>query len=110
MALSFVLLLIGFLFCLVHIKPRMDSKIGNDTNPRAMINIVKTGKEDYFKKISKFSLSDLIMYTSYQLSGMARLNEKGYKLLSKGVVFTFLGVIMFTSSILITFLSGLMLS
>ncbi len=101
---SLLSILIGFIICIIHIQPIMKARVGNDHNPRSMAYIITKSKEDYYNDFKKSSVEELIKYTSYQLSGMSRLNARGYRLINVGTIFTLFGVLLFSIGIVLIML------
>ena len=104
MLVSLLSVMIGFIVCIIHIQPRMNARIGNEKNPRSMAYIVSESKERYYSNFKKMSIEELIRCTSYQLSGMSRLNARGYRLINVGTMFTLCGVVLFAISIVLSIL------
>lgn len=90
---SFLFLIISFLVCLVHVIPRMNSKIGNESNFRTMIGISRFNKDEYYAKIIKTNLNDMVRMNCWQISGMCKNNLRSHNLVRYGVYLTICGVI-----------------
>jgi len=109
MGVSFLFFISSFIICLVHAKPRIDAKIGNNINPRTIICIKNFNKIEYYNKIKNLTIDQMIEFTCYQISGMTQNNIKGMKLIRKGINLTILGVICLTCLLIILVLKNFIL-
>ena len=107
MAVSFCLLILSFIICLIHAIPRIDAKIGNKDNLRTIVFIKTLSRTEYYDKIKKLSLDEMIKLTSFQISGMTQNNIKGQRLIKKGIYFTISGVICLPALLTILVLQNL---
>jgi Na+-transporting methylmalonyl-CoA/oxaloacetate decarboxylase gamma subunit len=97
---SFVLFILGFLFCLVHAIPRLNSKVGNEDNFRTIIGIESLSKEDYHEAVLHLSLSDMVRMNCAQISGMCRNNVRSQKMIRTAVWLTIAGTLVFAFAML----------
>jgi hypothetical protein len=83
--------------CLLHVIPKINSKIGNENNLRTMVGIRpytdKSRKDEYVNKIMSLNQYDIIKMNCYQITGMCKNNFRSEKLIKTGVILTIVGVI-----------------
>ena len=100
-ALAFLSIIVSFVISIRFLIQNFNANMGNDSNPRSMLYIKNTPKEEYYKRIDiKLTIDELIEYTSYQLSGLNKLNMLYSRKLKRGAFFTLFGVICFTLGII----------
>jgi len=83
---AITLLIISLAMELGFVIPRLDAKIGGDTNLRGTIGICKLDKESYYKRVDSLKYDEMIKLLSYQISGMARNNKRGARYLLMGII------------------------
>ncbi len=93
LALSFILLLVSFLVCLVHAVPRIHSGIGNQENLRTMVGITRFSKEEYHTRVAATNLPEIVRMNCWQIAGMCKNNLRSHKLIRFGAGLTIAGVI-----------------
>lgn len=71
-SLGSVMLATGLILSLVHIIPKMDSGLGNETNPRVTIAIDNFSKDEYYEKILGLTPEASLRTITDQIKGMSR--------------------------------------
>lgn len=97
---ALICLLISISVCLWHIIPLMDSKVGNQTNPRSVIGIerFKTA-HDYHQAILQLDLDTMLRYNAYQIKGMNKNIWRDQKAIRYGVVASVLSLAGLSSAV-----------
>jgi hypothetical protein len=94
---ALVFFFISVINCLIHIIPKINSKIGNEDNLRTMIGIRqytdKDKKDGYVNKIMALNQYEMIKMNCYQITGMCKNNFRSEKIIKTGVKLTIAGVI-----------------
>ena len=65
-----VLLGSGLIVSLYHIIPKMNSGLGNETNPRVTIAIEQLSKDGYYSRVAGMSGEEILRATTDQIKGM----------------------------------------
>lgn len=95
---SLVLQIMSLIILLIHIVPRINSKIGNELNLRTMVGITpytKTQtKDDYLNKMLELDIEQMIKQNCYQIVGMCKNNLRSEAFIRKAVVLTIVSVAM----------------
>jgi hypothetical protein len=65
-----VLLGSGLIVSLYHIIPKMNSGLGNETNPRVTIAIEQLSKDGYYSRVARMSVEEILRATTDQIKGM----------------------------------------
>lgn len=105
---SFVLLALSIIFCLLHTIPKLNSKMGTGNNLKTMIGINRyrlmqnmLGGKDYFRaekyyleSVKCMSNDDLLEMNLFQIIGMNTNNINSHLIIRKGVIATVLSLIL----------------
>lgn len=81
-----VLLAFSLLLSLWHIIPKMDSRVGNQANPRSSIAIDRMSKDHYFQALMELVMLKMIKSTSDQIIGMNKnimSNQRAIRIASR---------------------------
>ncbi len=106
-AISFSLLALSIIFCLIHTIPKLNSKMGHGHNLKTMIGINRfaviqkmlggkkffNAEQSYFNSVKGLSADDLLELNIYQILGMNTNNIRSHEIIRKGVQVTIISVI-----------------
>lgn len=92
--LACVLLIIGMIISLWHLMPILDSGVGNVTNPRVAIGIVKIpDKENFHDIIRSLDKEQMLEFNCFQIYGLAKICKTGQSRLSTAIILIGSGLI-----------------
>lgn len=104
-ALSFLLLSISLIYCLLHSIPKLNSKIGNEGNLRTIIGINRfttieqtigknnfVAREKYYESVVGLGIEDLLKMNVTQIAGMSKNNNTSHRIIRGGVIFTIISI------------------
>lgn len=97
--------LISLIIALIHVVPKINSKIGNEFNLRTMVGIspyIQTkDKDEYVAKILGSNVDDFIKMNCYQIVGMCKNNLRSEKFIRAGVILALIGICFFVIGLMI---------
>lgn len=93
--------LIAISFCLWHIKPRMDAKVGNNINPRTVVGTTPFTKTEYIKNIESLTKKNMLTFNSSQIYGLSHIHKKGAAALFRASIFNAIGIIFLVAAFIL---------
>lgn len=106
-ALSFILLSASLIYCLLHSIPKLDSKIGNESNLRTIIGINRftiiaealgksnfIAREKYYESVIGLRIEDILKMNITQIAGMSKNNHTSHKIIREGVICTIVSILL----------------
>lgn len=99
--------IVSLIVSLIHIIPKINSKIGNELNLRTIVGIspyTKTQtKDDYLTKMCEADIHEMIKQNCYQIVGMCKNNLRSETFIRAAVILTIIGIVFFSLMILFVF-------
>lgn len=99
--------IVSLIVSLIHIIPKINSKIGNELNLRTIVGIspyTKTQtKDDYLTKMCEADIHEMIKQNCYQIVGMCKNNLRSETFIRAAVILTIIGIVFFSLVILFVF-------
>ena len=99
--------IVSLIVSLIHIIPKINSKIGNELNLRTIVGIspyTKTQtKDDYLTKMCEADIHEMIKQNCYQIVGMCKNNLRSEAFIRAAVILTIIGIVFFSLMILFVF-------
>ena len=99
--------IVSLIVSLIHIIPKINSKIGNELNLRTIVGIspyTKTQtKDDYLTKMCEADIHEMIKQNCYQIVGMCKNNLRSETFIRAAVILTIICIVFFSLMILFVF-------
>lgn len=84
--------LIAVGFCIWHVKPKMDSGVGNNRNPRSVIGTIPFTKQQYLANVRNLSKTDMLTFNCGQIYGLAHIHKRGEVAIFRAALFVSIGI------------------